>query len=231
MLFGKNDPPCIVNIAIKQIAKDKYDTDHIVAKSIDEDFYMDDFIKSRNPLDFLSYQHSSQYGFRLHKWISYNKYLLNKIPKSEKGSTNHAKILGINWDIESDDLSLCEINISFIPTKRGVLSVLCSIYDPLGFIAPCILEPKLIECWKRNLDWEDPSLCNLLSRFEKCQKELYLIKNVKVPLLYGFNELKGDTVQLHIFTNTSQLAYRACVYFCIIRGNDINISFIIGKSR
>ena len=55
MLFGKNDPPCVVNIAIKQIAKDKYDTDHIVAKAIDEDFYMDDFTKSRNPLDFLSY--------------------------------------------------------------------------------------------------------------------------------------------------------------------------------
>ena len=220
-LFSKNDSPCVVNFVIKKIANDKYDTDHVIAK----------FIRNSHSYNHLSYNTLSQYGFRLHKWISYNEYLLNKIPKSEKGSTNHAKILGINWDIESDDLSLCEINISFTPTKREVLSVLCSIYDPLGFIAPCILEPKLIECWKRNLDWEDPSLCDLLSRFEKCQKELYLIKDVKVPRLYGFNELKGDTVQLHIFTNSSQLAYRACAYFCIIRGNDINISFIIGKSR
>ena len=57
-------------------------------------------------------------------------------------------MLGINWDIESDNLGLRVINKSFIPTRRGVLSVLCSIYDPLGFIAPCILEPKLIvqEC-------------------------------------------------------------------------------------
>ena len=51
----KNDSPCVVNFVIKKIAKkkrkyqDKYDTDYIVAKSIDEDFYMDDFIKSGIP--------------------------------------------------------------------------------------------------------------------------------------------------------------------------------------
>ena len=46
-LFGKNDSLCVANFVIKLVAKDKYDTDPIVAKSIDEDFYMDDFIKSR----------------------------------------------------------------------------------------------------------------------------------------------------------------------------------------
>ena len=79
-----------------------------------------------------------------------------------------------------------------------MLSVLCSIYDPLGFIAPCILESKLIvqEFWKRNLYWDDPLLCDLLSRFENWQIELYLIKD-------GFNKHKGDTVELSIFTKYS----------------------------
>ena len=113
-----------------------------------------------------------------------------------------------------------------------MLSVLCSIYDPLGFIARCFLEPKLIvqECWKRNLVWDDPLLCDLLSRFDKWQKKLYLIKDIKVARFYGFNELKGDTVELHIFTDSSQLAYWRCAYFRIIQGNDIKISFIIEKS-
>ena len=238
-LFGKNDSPCVVNFVIKKIAKDKYDTDHVVAKSIEEDIYMDDFIKSGNSLETLLYAITSvintlsQYGFRLHKWISNNEYLLYKIPESEKASTNQAKILGINWDIESDNLSLREINKSFIPTKQGMLSVLCSIYDPLGFIAPCILEPKLIiqECWKRNLDWDDPLPCDLLSRFEKWQKELYLIKDIQVPRFYGFNEHKQDTVELYMFTDSSQLAYGTCAYFRNIQGNDIKIPFIIGKSR
>ena len=128
-LFGKNDLACVVNFVIKQVAKDKYDTGHIVAKSTDEDFYIDDFIKSGNSLQTLIHTITSvtntlsQYDFRLHKWISNNKYLLHKIPESEKASTKQAKILGIDWDIESDNVSLREINKSFISTKQGVLSV------------------------------------------------------------------------------------------------------------
>ena len=34
-LFGKTDSSCVVNFVIKKIAKDKYDTDHAVAKSIE----------------------------------------------------------------------------------------------------------------------------------------------------------------------------------------------------
>ena len=81
------------------------------------------------------------------------------------------------------------------------------------------------------MDWDDPLPCDLLSRFEKWQKELYLIKDINVPRFYGFNERKGDTVELHIFTDSSQLAYGTCAYFCIIQGNNIKISLIIGKSR
>ena len=72
-LFGKNGSTCVVNFVIKKIPKDKYDTGHVVAKSIEEDFYMDDFIKSGNSLETLIHTTTSvtntlsQYGFRLHK--------------------------------------------------------------------------------------------------------------------------------------------------------------------
>ena len=66
------------------------------------------------------------------------------------------------------------------------------------------------------MDWDNPLPCDLLSRFKKWQKELYLIKDIKVPRFYGFSELKGDTVELHIFTDSSQLAYGTCAYFRII---------------
>ena len=235
-ICGENDSPCVVNFVIKNIANDKYDTDHVVPKSIEENFYTDDFIKSGNSSETLIHTITSvtntlsQYGIRLHKWISNNEYLLNKIPESEKAST---KILEINWDIESNNLSLREINNSLIPTKRGVLSVLCSTYDPLGFIAPCILEPKPIaqDCWKINLDWDDPLPCDVLSRFKKWQKELYLIKDIKVPRFYSFNEHKGDTVELYIFTDSLQLACGTCAYFRIIQGNGIKVLFIVGKLR
>ena len=66
-------PTHLCKFRYQEIAKDKYDTDHIVAKSIDEDFYMDDFIKSGNSLEALIHtiisvtNTLSQYGFTLHK--------------------------------------------------------------------------------------------------------------------------------------------------------------------
>ena len=59
---------------------------------------------------------------------------------------------------------------------------------------------------KQNLDWDNPLPCNLLSRFEKC-----LIKDIKVPRFYGFNELKGDTGHSRI-VDSSQVTYGTCVY-------------------
>ena len=45
-LFSKTDSSYVVNFIIRKVVKDKYDTDHAVAKSIDGDFYINDFIKS-----------------------------------------------------------------------------------------------------------------------------------------------------------------------------------------
>ena len=57
------------------------------------------------------------------------------------------------------------------------------------------------------------------------------MKDIKIPRFCGFNKHKGDTEELHIFTDSSQLACGICAYFRIIQGNDIKISLIIGKSR
>ena len=46
-LFGKNDSPCVANFALKRAGADKKDITHpSVVTSIDQDFYMDDFLKS-----------------------------------------------------------------------------------------------------------------------------------------------------------------------------------------
>ena len=66
-------------------------------------------------------------------------------------------------------------------------------------------------------------------KIQKVGKGIIFDKRYEIPSFYGFNELKGDTVELHIFTNSLQLAYGTCVYFRTILGNDIKTSFIIGR--
>ena len=59
-------------------------------------------------------------------------------------------------------------------TKGQVLSFLCSIYDPSGLIAPCLIEPKLIvqEPWRRNIGWDARLSQDLEERFNKWKLEL-----------------------------------------------------------
>ena len=64
------------------------------------------------------------------------------------------RAFGIIWDqIEESILQIKTINKDSMLTKRGLLSFIRSIYDPIGIISPLILEPKLIiqELWRRYL--------------------------------------------------------------------------------
>ena len=53
------------------------------------------------------------------------------------------RALGIVWDVETDFFAF-KINVLHVMiNKRGILSVFCSLYDPLGLLAPYILPAKI----------------------------------------------------------------------------------------
>ena len=53
------------------------------------------------------------------------------------------------WNINQDTLTFKPV------TKRGILSLVSSVSDPLGILSPSLLDPKLIiqELWKSKADW------------------------------------------------------------------------------
>ena len=58
------------------------------------------------------------------------------------------KVLGVIWDIESDNLvydfnHLSEAILATEPTKRHIVSVTGRFYDPLGIIQPVIVTFKI----------------------------------------------------------------------------------------
>ena len=60
------------------------------------------------------------------------------------GSLPKERVLGVLWNVENSTLGF-KVNLKENPlTRRGVLSVLSSIYDPLGFGAPFLLKGKQI---------------------------------------------------------------------------------------
>ena len=68
------------------------------------------------------------------------------IPKINLGSQAmpNSKALGLVWDVESDKLCVSERNLLDISTRREMLSSLTGQFDPLGILASCLPEEKLI---------------------------------------------------------------------------------------
>ena len=106
-------------------------------------------------------------GFNLTKFLSNSKELLATIPEEKRkegvkdkdlsGDLPNDKALGICWNIEKDTFSF-KINLDRKPiTKRGLLSMISSIYDPLGYAAPFVLEGRRIlqRLCNKNVQWDE----------------------------------------------------------------------------
>ena len=89
----------------------------------------------------------------LTKWMSNDRKVLASISPSQRAKsvvnldfgeipTEHA--LAVQWRVVTDKFGFKGIAKERPSTRRGILSVASSVYDPLGFLAPFTLSAKLI---------------------------------------------------------------------------------------
>ena len=121
-------------------------------------FYVDDCLKSVDilesaiPLGKNVRELLASRGFRLAKFVPNSPKLLNTIPKEEWGNSfttldvSFDKLptecaLGMLWDIETDSF-LFDVQVVYKPKTTTVLSILSTMYDPLGCVSPFELQAK-----------------------------------------------------------------------------------------
>ena len=92
-------------------------------------------------------------GFHLTKWVSNSREVLEGIPPGERTLSNANldledvpidRVLGTQWDMEADTLSFRVKKKPVPDTRRGILSLVSSLYDPFGFAAPLIQPAKVL---------------------------------------------------------------------------------------
>ena len=192
----------------------------------------------------------SSRNLRLHKFVSNNINLLNKIPESERAASIHSidltlqslsiereRSLGSVWDTESDSL---QFNIkvpiySHPPDRRSVLSNIASVYDPLGFIAPFVLSGKIIlqQMCREDVTWNQSLHVHLIPRWKLWLHNLTQLSTVIIPRCFVIPQF-GKVVrrELHHFSDASTMGYGQCTYLKQINEHgDICCSFVIGKAR
>ena len=98
-------------------------------------------------------------------------------------------------------------------TSRGLLSVLASVYDPLGIVEPFTSPAKILlqRLAKAKRDWDVEIPEEAKSTWESWLRTLPTLDGLSIPRVYtGFVDAKD--IQLHFFADASKDGYGAVYY-------------------
>lgn len=252
-LFGATSSPSCASFALRKCAEDhsqQFSAD--VVQTVLQNFYVDDCLKSvateeefitmcQDLMNICSYG-----GFRLNKWVSNRQKVLDSIPKSELAKEMKTldldqdelpveRALGLNWCVESDMFKF-KITVKDRPfTRRGLLSVVGSIYDPLGILAPVVLPAKslLQELCRLKIGWDDDLPEHIKKRWCDWLAGLTALEHFSFPRCLKPEDF-GECAfaQLHHFADASEYAYGSVSYLLMrSTNNKLHCVFMMGKSR
>ena len=138
------------------------------------------------------------------------------------------------WCVESDTLGFRIIVKDKPLTRRGILSSVSSIYDPLGFAAPFTLTAKkLLQdlCREEKLEWDDDLPELYRNRWERWRNELRLLERLQVDWCVkpsDFGEVKSR--EIPIFSDASATGYGSAAYLRLCNSEShIHFSFLMGN--
>ena len=252
-LFGAASSPGCANFAFKKAADDgEAEFGAKAAQFVKQDFYVDDGLTSvKEPKAAIELIKSCQglcakAGLKLHKFVSNRKEVIQAIPPEDRAKGFQdidlrrdplpiERTLGVVWCVELDCFQFRIVVQDRPTTRRGVLSTVSSVYDPLGFVAPLTLVGKqmLQELCKGNTDWDDPIPDEMRPRWERWKEELHTIESLKIRRCYKPKQF-GDlaSAEMHHFSDASQKGYGQCSYLRLKdREGRVHCSFVMGKAR
>ncbi|GBM24874.1 hypothetical protein AVEN_23418-1 [Araneus ventricosus] len=120
-------------------------------------------------------------------------------------------------------------------TKLSVLSTVARVFDPLGFISPFIVRVKKLvqEIWEKGVDWDSKLPDDLRIKWEKWCCETGCLSDVRINRCYFSNsDWDAGGIEMHIFGDSSQVAYRAVAYFrWETSSGEVGVRLVMAKSR
>lgn len=253
MTFGATCSPTLAGHVKDKNAQRFANTYPDTVKEIEKYMYCDDYISCANSIDEASARISEvieihkDAGFDVVNWSASDSRILRNLNESEKvknfsDSSDLDRVLGLWWDSEQDvftfrlnfhKVSAEVLSGQKIPTKREVLRLVMSIFDPLGFVGMLTVKGKIIlqMIWRQEIGWDDEIKDEALEYWQKFLKELKLISSVSIPRSYSDNLCCAVSVQLHVFGDASSSAFAAVAYLRIEDAGGVVISFVSSRTR
>ncbi|XP_071111155.1 uncharacterized protein [Haliotis cracherodii] len=251
-VFGAADSSSCANYAVKRTAKDNADLfEQSVIDTALNDFYVDDLLKSVETettavqlIQDITYL-MKMGGFHLHKWISNSEVVMKSIPESERAVSSKSldlneistiRALGLKWNIVSDTFVFDPRIHNSARTKRGLISMVSSIFDPCGYLAPYTVRAKCLiqDLWKLGLDWDDDLPLEIQSRWNGWLEEIQDLSSFNLCRHHQGFSSKSSLIEVHLFADASEKSFGACAYMrykSYPDQDEVTCSFLAAKTR
>lgn len=247
-VFGNSPSPSVAIYGLRRAAMEgERDYGSEARRFVERNFYVDDGLVSlpkeeesitllQNAQDMLALS-----NLRLHKILSNRVNIMRAFPLEDlaKGSKDldlnadlppMQRNLGVSWDI-SEDMFTFKVSEAEKPyTRRGVLSTVNSLFDPLGFAAPVSIQGRslLRELTSDTCDWDKPLSQRRSKENGGCGRT-----GSRIPRQYTSVCLnQAQSKELCVFCDASTTSISAVAYLGTIDlSNNTNVGFVLGKAK
>ena len=200
-------------------------------------------------------------GFRLRKWLTNDNEVKEKIAECERNGDSMReigddetyakvslgnvqkdpameKVLGIQWKCETDQFVFGFENIvakceALIPTKRNILSILASLYDPLGIVSPIVVSLKVLfqQLCVEKRAWDEEINGDERKQWEVWVRQLKRVQQISIPRCVHGMKSESAKYSLHGFADASLKAYCAVIYFVCESPEGVTVTLLASKTR
>ncbi|XP_069990659.1 uncharacterized protein [Penaeus vannamei] len=252
-VFGARSIPSCVNYALKKTAEDHGEVfDEQAVTAIIQSFYVDNLLLAHDDKerlikiikDLIALCNAG--GWHLNQWTANNKDVFKKITELErdapvasldlsKGDLPVERTLGVHWSMAEDCFTF-KICLGDKPlTHRGVLSIVASIYDPLGMVVPLTLPAEMIlqDMCQMQLGWDENMGDKEGARWRKWLEQLPKLSRFKLPrslVPISFGSIVS--YQLHHFADASQSGHGTASYLRMVNVSErVYCTLVMARAR
>lgn len=246
-VFGNSPSPAIATYGIRKTVEN---ADEDVKDFVNRNFYVDDGLISlpdeASAIDLMKRTQSvmkSEGRLRLHKITSNKLAVMEAFDPSDHGEQLKEfddddlvhRSLGLCWNLK-DDTFRFTVPVKEKPfTRRGLLSTVNSLFDPIGFITPITISGKILlrEATPPGVDWDEPLPSSYLQKWTEWQSSLQSLIEVAIPRMLSHVSVSlAKTAEVHIFCDASEKAIGASAYIKVEDDQGHNsVRFLMGKGK
>lgn len=257
--FGATSSPCsaqfVKNLNAEQFAQEFPEA----AAAIVQRHYVDDYYDSLDTVEEAVQRANevkkihSRGGFHIRNWVSNSAAVLKALGEKSADATvdfnrekgpEFERVLGIVWDPAEDlfrftTMSKSEyaevLNGKKCPTKRIVLSIVMSQFDPAGFLGPVTIRGKMLiqDLWRTGCKWDEFIDELAFKMWLRWTNILLDAQTFRLPRSYFGNARSNEIkdIQLHIFADAGEKAYGCVGYFRAIVRGEVECAFVMSRSK